>query len=141
MKKHQKLTDRLNEYKYIRENVNELEERLLEIDTQIQKITQNISDMPQGNNTDPDKLTNKIQAKIDIENQINDEITNGYKEMKLIEDLIEKLDEREKLLMRLRYINCYSWEKICVEMNYSWRQVHYIHSNSLKKIKVKFKKR
>lgn len=45
---------------------------------------------------------------------------------------IEKMEnEREKRILRLKYIKGLSWEKVCEETGYSWRQVHYIHSSAL----------
>lgn len=51
-----------------------------------------------------------------------------------IERAIETLEPRERHLMRLRYIRGMRWEEICVELNYSWRQTHYIHRDALQKI-------
>lgn len=46
---------------------------------------------------------------------------------------IEKLEnEAEKSVLTYRYLRRYSWEKICVEMNYQWAQTHRIHANALK---------
>ena len=40
----------------------------------------------------------------------------------------------ERIIMRLRYIEGYKWEKVCVETNYSWEGIHKIHRKILKKI-------
>lgn len=48
-----------------------------------------------------------------------------------IEELIDKLDSRERTLLRYRYIDGLSWEKVCVAVGYSWRQAHNIHSLAL----------
>jgi hypothetical protein len=39
-------------------------------------------------------------------------------------------------LIRLYYIDGLTWEKVCVDINYSWRQTHRLHSEALKKIKI-----
>lgn len=52
-----------------------------------------------------------------------------------IEKAIEKLEPRERQLVRLHYIDGLKWEQVCLEMDYSWRQVHRIHSNALNKLK------
>lgn len=65
---------------------------------------------------------------------INNEITKGLREMQCIENIIEGLDEKEKLLMRYRYIKGLKWETICYKMDYSWRQIHNIHSKILKEL-------
>lgn len=52
-----------------------------------------------------------------------------------IERAIEKLEPRERQLMRLHYIDGLTWEQVAVEMAYSWRQVHRIHGDALGKLK------
>lgn len=129
-----KIKARLNEYKWIQENINNLENRLLEIDTKLQKITNTLqADIVQVSK-DSDKWTLLIQKKLDLQELINAEVANGYKEMAKLEGLISELSEREKLLIRYRYIDCLEWELICVKMHYSWRQIHYIHSDALRKL-------
>ena len=72
-----------------------------------------------------------------IEKEIEEEICKGYKEMQFIENIIRSLSEREKLLMRLRYIDGCKWEAICVKMGYEWAQIHRLHSQILKALKNK----
>ena len=56
-------------------------------------------------------------------------------EEQVIEKAIDELkDGRERTVMRYRYISGLKWEEICVKANYSWRQIHYIHSRALKNI-------
>ena len=129
--------ERLYQYKWIRENIKNLQNRLLEIDTKLQHITSELQQDIVQTTKDSDKWTLLIQRKMDVEELINAEITNGLEEMLFIENIINKLDQREKLLMRLRYIDCFSWEEICVKMHYEWRQTHYTHAAILKKIKVR----
>lgn len=125
---------KLQEYKWIKENIQNLEDRLLEIDTKLQKITNTLQADIVQTTKDSDKWTLLIQKKIDLQELINAELANGYEKMEKIEKLIADLPEREKLLMRLRYIDCLEWEKICVTMHYSWRQMHYIHADALKNL-------
>lgn len=74
---------------------------------------------------------------MEVEKKINDEIIKGLKEMQSIENIIEGLDEKEKLLMRYRYINGLKWETICYKMDYKWRHIHNIHSSILRKLSDK----
>lgn len=48
-----------------------------------------------------------------------------------LERLIEGLEPRARTLIRLYYAQGKPWESICIIMNYSWRQVHRIHSAAL----------
>lgn len=45
-------------------------------------------------------------------------------------------DDNEREVLRLRYIDGKKWEEICIEMGYSWRQIHYIHSRALSDLKI-----
>lgn len=47
---------------------------------------------------------------------------------------IENEDEQE--VLRLRYIKGRKWEEVALKMNYSWKQVHRIHSSALKSFKM-----
>lgn len=127
---------RLNEYKWIKQNIENLENRLLEIDAMLQSVTSPTDSERVQTTLDPDKWTSLIQKRIEIEDLIKLEIEEGYKEMKKIEDTIADLPEREKLLMRLRYINCLTWEEIAVSMNYTWQHMHRIHAQCLKDVIV-----
>lgn len=52
---------------------------------------------------------------------------------KEITDRIEQLsDEDEKDVLMYRYIKLMKWEDICVKMDISERQVHYLHNRALK---------
>lgn len=52
-----------------------------------------------------------------------------------IERAIECLEPRERTLIRLYYAEGLTWEEVCVVMNYSWRQIHYIHKKALEQLK------
>lgn len=119
---------------WIQENIQELEDRLLVIDTQLTKVTTQLTADKVTTTKDPDKFTNLVAERIKVEEIINEEITKGLKEMQFIEDVIEGLEEREKYLMRLRYIKGYKWEAICYKMDYEWRHIHRLHSNILNKL-------
>lgn len=58
-----------------------------------------------------------------------------YLRVKLCREIMDKIErlpnEDEKDVLAFRYIKLMKWEDICVEMNLSWRRVHYIHSDAL----------
>ena len=110
---------------------------ILEINTKLTKCTSNISDDVVSTTKDNDKFTNLISDKMELEMELRREICKGYRETQFIERTIRDLPEREKYLMRLRYINGHKWETICYKMSYEWRQVHRIHSEILKGLKCK----
>ena len=52
-----------------------------------------------------------------------------------IEKAIDSLPYRERTMLRLYYIDGLTWEDVCVQMSYSWKWVHQIHSDALQKLK------
>ena len=56
-------------------------------------------------------------------------------ELLAIEEAIEGLEPPARMLLRYRYIDGLKWEEVCVKMNYSWKQIHRIHSAALKQLR------
>lgn len=117
---------------WMKKNISRLEERLFELETKATQITTRLSKEPKGTPILEDKLGETVAKMVDLQNEINEQLAEYYEKVKVIEQAISKLPPREALLIRLRYIEQKRWEEICVEMNYSWRQIHYIHSEALK---------
>ena len=63
-----------------------------------------------------------------------------YKKIQLRAEITEKIDtmpdETESLLLRLRYIHGLKWEEVAVKMDYSWKQIHRLHSKALNNFKM-----
>ena len=73
--------------------------------------------------------------------RILDRIANEKNEMQKIqleieEKIIDVMDGEQSRILYLRYIQFMKWEDICVEMGYSWRQIHNIHSKALNDLKI-----
>ena len=126
MTKHQ-----LQQYRWLQKNITRLEARLLELETEATRITTRLTKEPRGGGN-INKVSSLVAQIIDTKDEINDRLQEAYKTQAKIELAIEALPEQEKYLVRARYVECRSWEQICVDMNYSWRQTHRIHSEALK---------
>lgn len=51
--------------------------------------------------------------------------------------IIDRMPTQEcRLLLQLRYLNGLTWERIAVDMNYSYRNVHYLHSRALQEFEA-----
>ena len=70
-----------------------------------------------------DKIQQKIEEIIILKTDIEDKVTD-------MEDGIESD------IIRKRYIEFKDWTVICVEIGYSWKQTHRIHSNALENFKM-----
>jgi len=127
---------KLQRYSWIERNIKHLEDRLMEMETDIQRMTQRFNDMPTAEGQH-DKYSDKISDMIDLKKEINDEVLRKWKEVKEVERMIESLNETEQNLIRLKYIDCLSWVECAVEMSYSWQHLHYIHKKILNKLNIR----
>ena len=82
-----------------------------------------------------DKMTDTIAKIIELEHKINEDIDELVDKKIVAREMIEQLDDdREKIVLYKRYFDGKSFEQISVECNYSWRWVHVLHGNALKKL-------
>ena len=74
----------------------------------------------------------------DLARQYDRKLEELAAEQAYIEAMIESLDPFERKLMRHRYIEGLTWEKICVAINYGWTQTHHMHGRILDKLMEKY---
>ncbi len=80
-----------------------------------------------------------IDKLVDMEHDLACKIDHLIALKAKISTAIDNLSNpKEEILLRYRYINHYSWEKIRMLMNVSNRTVHRIHSNALKNFIVPY---
>ena len=84
-------------------------------------------------NVPKDKTAETVAKIMELERKIDDRV-NRLVELKIqIYYEIDKLPAREeKLLLKYRYLQFHTWEQIAEEMNYSERNVYYIHKRALR---------
>lgn len=115
------------------------EERILD---EIQELRMNkmfpsvVNDgMPHG--SEQSDLSNYIVTLDEMTEELKNERLERAKLRQKIERDIRVLDnEDEQEVLRLRYIKGLKWEEIAVEMLYSVRKIHYLHSSALIHLKI-----
>ena len=122
----------LQSYYWLRKNIEKLEHKLLELESEATRVTTRITQEPKGGSGNSDKLGGIVAEILTVQEKINNKLRRSYITMSEIEHATVELPEREAYLIRARYIDCKSWEQIAVDMHYSWRQIHYIHSEALR---------
>jgi DNA-directed RNA polymerase specialized sigma subunit len=72
---------------------------------------------------------------IDLNTEINEKV-DEYVDLgrKINKEIGQIKNPLFKLLLHYRYIDGKTFEQIAVDMNYSWKQVHRLHSLSLNEI-------
>lgn len=128
--------EELKEYDEIKRERNHLERKIKEIEWELYGArSQNLDGMPRTGTGGGDVLERKLDRKSELLEMYQNKKKELDAALVRIEEAIEKLEPRERLLVRLHYLDGMKWEKVAVEMGYSWRQVHRIHADALKKLK------
>lgn len=132
----EKKKEYLNRYRQAVRKYNSLQEQEKQLRSQMDgpKAIE-YTDMPKAH-----KQTDLSDYMVRLE-RILDRIANEKNEMQKIqleieEKIIDVMDGEQSRILYLRYIQFMKWEDICVEMGYSWRQVHNIHSKALQDLKI-----
>lgn len=86
--------------------------------------------MPKGN-----KSSDLSDFMVLLDEEIEKLKSERLEKVKRYSDISRKIkameNDNEKEVLTLRYINGLKWEEICIRMNYSWKQIHRIHSSAL----------
>ena len=124
-------TENNREIKIIEEDIKKLQEQKSSINSLV------LSDMPKTfNNNDNDKIGALIAEIEELIEKYIDKMRNLIRIQNEIENVINNIeDATDRNIIRLKYIEDYTWERICVVMNFSWNGVHKRHKKILEKIK------
>lgn len=117
------------EIEIIEEKIECLEGKKTSIKSQI------ITDMPRGE-AEQDRLGQLLIQIEELIDSYNEKQNKLLKQQLEIEICIDKLEDSiDRNIMRLRYLEGYTWEKMCVLLNYSWNGIHKKHRKILEKIR------
>ena len=127
--------EELKQYRNIKLEIKSIEDEINELRNQIQSVRAvNLSDMPKGGSQAD--FTDIIAEIDELTRALHIKMSQSLVIQERIENVIDKLDNPiERALLRYRYILGYTWEEVCVAMNYSWKQIHRLHSKSLMNLK------
>ena len=100
------------------------------------KITPTLSDMPKGGQQE-----NKVETSVEKIMEIEKEIDTEIDELCLVKQQIKASiytvsDEKQQEVLERKYINGQTWEQIAVDMNYTCRNIWYMHGKALNEVKI-----
>lgn len=123
----------LRSYRYLKSEVERLEEELAEWRSKAEKMTRELSGMPSGSGGG-DKVPACVEKIWELERKLSAKLSDMVEQRQAIERAIESLPNKQKQLMRYRYIDGMKWENVAVEMNMEYRWVLRIHGRALQEI-------
>lgn len=108
---------------------------LAELQTLVTKITSTISPVCVSGSGNKDRLGDAVAKIIDMQDEINQKIDKFIELKKEISALIEQIQDADQVkVLHMRYFEYMPWEQIACEMNYSYRNVCYIHGKALQAV-------
>lgn len=91
----------------------------------------------QGGNLPGSRIEAIVLKIVDLEKEIQGDITKYLDLKKVIRDAINNVqNQNEKLILRYRYIELLSWSEIQQRMGLDERQTYIIHGKALKNIQI-----
>lgn len=125
---------RLNSYRQIQMERRQILDRIMRLEARLTAPgAQGLDGMPHGSGSG-DAMVRGVAALADLRELYREKEIELTQALIDIEHLIDRLDPVERLIARYRYIDGMQWEKICVKINYSWRQTHRYHDGLLEKL-------
>ena len=105
--------------------------------TSMQAKSPKYDGMPHGHDTERD--LSDLMAKLDREfSRLFKQQKKAIEIRQDIEKSINALEkEMERMVLWLRYIKFYSWEKVAVELNYDFRYILKLHGTALEHLRIK----
>lgn len=110
-------------------------EEIARLRAKLEKTNSKLSDMPRGGSGGD--WTDGAVKVLEWEAEVKQEIARLCEIKRQIGEAIDAVeDARYRTLLEMRYRNYYTFEKIAVEMNYSYDWVKHIHAEALEVVRV-----
>jgi DNA-directed RNA polymerase specialized sigma subunit len=116
-------------------NINNKLEEMQNLKEMAVKITANIKPVVVTGSHSQDKLGDAVAKIVDLQAEINRAVDSYVDKKKEISAVIEKIQNPDQLaVIHKRYFEFKTWEQIACEMNYTYRNICYIHGRALQAI-------
>lgn len=118
-------------------NINNRISDLQELKSLVTKITATISTVCVSGSGNQDRLGDAVAKIVDMQDEINLKIDKYIALKKEISELLEQIQDSDQVkVLHKRYFEYKAWEQIACEMNYSYRNVCYIHGKALQAVEA-----
>lgn len=125
----------LNQYLNCEHEIQHKQEKARQIRDMGESITQSFSPAP-ARSGPSDKVGIAAGRLADMAAEIEADTQRLFRIMQDVEAVIELLPQKEKEVLRLRYINGLKWEQIAEKLKYTDRNVYLLHKAALDRIKI-----
>lgn len=121
----------LKEARRLKVAINGKTERMMQLRSIAESVTIQLSDMPHGGG-EPQRMAKTVETIADFSREIATETIPLVEMQRDIQKTINRIERQDyRTVLELYYLNGYRWEEVAGKMNYSERQIYYIHEKSL----------
>lgn len=125
--------ERLRAYRALKYETSQLRGQLKEMEARMYSPKgQQFTSMPHGPGGNGRTMEDLVAAQLRLQDKYFSRIAELEKEQLEVEEAIEQLPIPERLVLRARYLEGLSWEKVCVAVGYEWTHTHRIHASGLR---------
>ena len=129
----------LGGYLKLRREMDDLRERAQKLRAEAERMSVRLTGMPGGGPSD-DRLQRCAAELADLEREYTAAAAVCTVRLRSIERAVRRLkDPVQRVILRRRWLDGESWERIAGEMSYSTRAVHYIAEKGLERLKPRTK--
>jgi len=128
----------LQQYQNVEHDINSKLDQIHRLRALATKTTQVLTPDRVDGTGEPDKLAGIVGRIVDMEHEVDASIDQLQVIKQQVESVISELPEAShRNVLRLRYINGFRWEEIAVKLDYTYRNVCYIHGKALSVVEKK----
>ena len=128
--------------KYVLRQYKPLEKEIACLKNEIERLRESFLSPPNNDGLPRakgrrDRITILVSRIIDLDNILSEKLSQMVDCRLEIEEALETLEAADRLLIRLRYIEGFDWDKIALELGYDkqGKNVYKRHNNIIRKLK------
>lgn len=122
----------LQDYLWLKRSIKQLEEKRFELETRATRMTSRLDGQPKSPAWDKSKFEDLVIEMVELDEKLWERLKEHYARTEDIERAIQALPERERVLMRARYIEGKTFREIAADTSYSCRHTVRMHGKALR---------
>ena len=131
----------LEQVRRIQTRANVLMAEVERLRTEAESANINLDAMPRGTG-EPDKIARLAAQLADCETTLQNELSGLWSmRMRIISELGQLRNYKHQQILKMRYVDCKSWEHIAYDLGITWRHCYRLHGSALQEFEEILRKK